>query len=301
MGVIRNNFNNFENSGAGAGAVGGGDDDWIYISSDGEESFVGQNDSISNQTAAGRSKTPKSKKSPTKPEPTFAALGAKGKSHKKFRRYANANLLNDLGNLINESELDDELSIDDFIPSSSSPSSFTLLMDSCTNQLFNLNDFINCTEDEQSMLLDRVIEFELTKLRNNKRHSSMTNDDKHLDLDDDDDDDVVKEEDSNLCFSRISPTIRKQLLKKHVPLGILASIEQKVINHFRHHPRSLYKTALQCSYQRFLLHACCQYLNLNCRSSTTNGKRLSCVNNGRLQFIQPSKLLSEHLDLSQKL
>mgnify|MGYP006938790953 CR=1 FL=1 len=91
-------------------------------------------------------------------------------------------------------------------------------MDSCTNQLFNLNDFINCTEDEQSMLLDRVIEFELTKLRNNKRHSSMTNDDKHLDLDDNDDDDVVKEEDSNLCFSRISPTIRKQLLKKHVPL-----------------------------------------------------------------------------------
>lgn len=57
-----------------------------------EESFVGQNDSISNQTAAGRSKTPKSKKSPTKPEPTFAALGAKGKSHKKFRRYANGTL-----------------------------------------------------------------------------------------------------------------------------------------------------------------------------------------------------------------
>lgn len=34
MGVIRNNFNNFENSGAGA-VGGGGDDDWIYISSDG--------------------------------------------------------------------------------------------------------------------------------------------------------------------------------------------------------------------------------------------------------------------------
>ena len=184
--------------------------------------------------------------------------------------------MNDLGNLINETDLDDEISINDFIQSS--PSSFTLLMDSCTNPLFNLNDFINCTEDEQSILLDRVIEFELEK--HHWKDSTIINNDV------DDDIENVCVEDSNLCFSRISPTIRKQLLKKHVPLvcflkdslfltnflnfvflqGILASIEQKVIQHFRHHPKSIYKTALQCSYQRFLLHACCQYLNLNCRS-----------------------------------
>ncbi|KAH9423506.1 R3H domain-containing protein 4-like [Dermatophagoides pteronyssinus] len=291
MGVIRYNFNNIRGHQNGGGGDSG--DEWIYISSDGEESFAGQNDSRSNHQNNGRSHRQSSSNNksnrkllPTKPEPTFSALGTKGKSHKKFRRYANANLLNDLGNLINETDLDDEISINDFIQSS--PSSFTLLMDSCTNPLFNLNDFINCTEDEQSILLDRVIEFELEK--HHWKDSTIINNDV------DDDIENVCVEDSNLCFSRISPTIRKQLLKKHVPLGILASIEQKVIQHFRHHPKSIYKTALQCSYQRFLLHACCQYLNLNCRSSNNNGKRLSSVHNGRFEFIEPSKLLSEHLD-----
>ncbi|OTF74469.1 hypothetical protein BLA29_001597 [Euroglyphus maynei] len=86
MGVIRNNFNNIR-----GGHQNGEDsgDDWIYISSDdGEESLDGQNDQTNYNN--GRShRTNKSKKSATKPEPTFSALGAKGKSHKKFRRYAN--------------------------------------------------------------------------------------------------------------------------------------------------------------------------------------------------------------------
>lgn len=116
MGVIRYNFNNIRGHQNGGGGDSG--DEWIYISSDGyvfdldfdndndfvvdnysEESFAGQNDSRSNHQNNGRSHRQSSSNNksnrkllPTKPEPTFSALGTKGKSHKKFRRYANGTL-----------------------------------------------------------------------------------------------------------------------------------------------------------------------------------------------------------------
>lgn len=280
MGVIRN-FNNYSTNRSQT------DEDWIYISSDGEDDYDNQSSPINIPARnLGNSRSRRSqqrlRKSTNKPEPTFAGLGVKGKSHKKHRRYANANLLSEFGSLVNENELDD-VSIDDFIPSS--PSSFSLLM---TNDIsdsdFNFNDFINCTEEQQNKMLKEVFELELSEVEQSHNH--------HPDID------GVTLEDFDLCFARIAPAIRKRLLKKHVPIGLLASIEQKVIDHFRNDPNSIYKTILQCSFHRFLLHACCQYLSLYCRSSTTKGKRLSCVHNEKNYFVEPSKKLSEYLDFN---
>lgn len=138
------------------------------------------------------------------------ALGVKGKSHKKFRRYANGNsitlsclslancfsqllanlLANELGNFVNESELE-EISINDFIPQTPSP--FSMLLATLDNGGFDLNDFINCTEEEQVDMIGRDIQLE---------HCSINKDD----------------DDSSGCFLRIKPHMRRQLLKKQPPI-----------------------------------------------------------------------------------
>lgn len=97
--------------------------------------------------------------------------------------------------MINETELDD-VSINDFIEQT--PSSFSLLMNEIDSDFNLYNKFINCTEDDQKILLQEVIEIELSKIEQN-----------HF---------VGDTEDCQHCFSRIPPAIRKQLMKKHVPI-----------------------------------------------------------------------------------
>ncbi|KAJ6224526.1 hypothetical protein RDWZM_003071 [Blomia tropicalis] len=228
MGVIRNQLNET--------VV---DEDWLYLSSDGEES---NQNVIANQYANYRRRNHRTKKSSlTKPEPTFKALGAKGKSHKKFRRYENANLaMTELGSLAVESELE-AVSIDDFIPQTTSP--FALLMQNL-NEGIDFNAFINCTEDQQNRLFeDCDIELEsedCSLFQVNNRFSKR-----------------CFETDSTRCFNRIDVQIRKKLMKKHVPLGILESIEEEIVPFFNANPKSMYKNNFPSPFQRFLLHACC--------------------------------------------
>lgn len=264
MGVIRNQLNQASL-----------DEEWLYLSSDGEEST--QNVNVNHFAANNcrrRNQRPKNK-SVTMPEPTFSAKGVKGKSHKKFRRYTNANLaMTELGSLACESELE-AVTINDFITQTTSP--FALLMQNL-DQTIDLNTFLDCTEDEQRDLFSQDIKLE---------HCSFL----------DEPDIECPEKDSRQCFFRIDPKIRKQLVKKHIPIGILSSIETKIVQFFKDNPESLYKANFQSSYQRFLLHACCQYLNLNCQSVDHDGYRLSLVKNKHKNFSQPFKLLSEYLEV----
>lgn len=118
--------------------------------------------------------------------------------------------MTELSSLINESELE-AVSINDFIPQYTSP--FALLLQDLDHTI-DLNSFINCTEDEQRAMIGQDIELEhCSHSEESELHCS--------------------EKDSEQCFFRIDPKIRKQLLKKHIPLvGFFA------LNHYSFHCRT---------------------------------------------------------------
>ena len=105
-------------------------------------------------------------------------------------------MMTELDSLVNESELE-PISINDFIPQYTSP--FALVLQNL-DQTFDLNSLINCTEDEQRNLIGPEIQFDQGFHLDETicEHSS--------------------DKDSEQCFFRIDPKIRKQLIKRHIPL-----------------------------------------------------------------------------------
>jgi hypothetical protein len=142
-------------------------------------------------------------------------------------------------------------------------------------------------------------------------------------------------EESNACFRRIDRNIRftlKSLLKRHqLPLvntrdscterthwcffqERITWFEDDVIPFFVEHPDSVYLRHLNHGFDRMLLHAVCQYLNLISKSKRTNGtsalrtvnrfcalgstrdgERYTQVENRRAQFQPPKRLLSNYM------
>lgn len=105
--------------------------------------------------------------------------------------------MTELGSLLEEAEPLEAVSINDFIEQTQSP--FAMLLQKL-DHIMELNEFINCTEDEQSDLIGA--ELEHCSLTEQPQRKLRTEDEK----------------DSRRCFSRIDPNIRQQLVKKHVPL-----------------------------------------------------------------------------------
>ena len=110
--------------------------------------------------------------------------------------------MTELGALINEEEIE-EVSIDDFIESSPSP--FTMIMETWGSSNSTYSRFMNCTEDEQNRLLG---------IR--RRKPKQDSEEEDIDLD------ILEEELHSLSpdarFSRIDSEIRKHLLSRHIPL-----------------------------------------------------------------------------------
>ncbi|RWS04595.1 R3H domain-containing protein 4-like isoform X1 [Dinothrombium tinctorium] len=98
------------------------------------------------------------------------------------------------------------------------------------------------------------------------------------------------------CFERINHEIKSLLRKRHVPLGILSAIEEDVVTFFASEPLAVYKSCLPSGYQRLLLHACCQYLDLSCQSFNKDGFRWSKVRNNNDYFDRPPVMLSGYLE-----
>ena len=145
----------------------------------------------------------------------------------------------------------------------------------------------------------------------------------------------VSLDESDACFRRIDRNIRftlKSLLKRHqLPLvniedssmamnlskflqERIAWFEDDVIPFFVEHPDSVYLRHLNHGFDRMILHAVCQYLNLISKSnrtrrtsylqimarfsslgSTRDGERYTQVENRRAQFLPPKKLLSHYM------
>jgi hypothetical protein len=117
------------------------------------------------------------------------------------------------------------------------------------------NDIINCTEDQQNELLDNL----------EKEHKLQN---EAIDRNQSDNRRTQPGFSPDQCFKRIDADLKNMLKKKHIPLGVLASIEEEITNFFNDKPFETYKSCLPSGYQRLLLHACSQYLDLTCLSKS---------------------------------
>lgn len=146
-------------------------------------------------------------------------------------------------------------------------------------QRFNHGSVSNSSDDGSDKFV--LIESSATTQENHRVHSRC------------------RQEEADVCFRRIDANIRctlKSMLRRHhLPLDRVIWFEDDVIPFFREHSDSVYLRDLSQSFDRLLLHAVCQYLNLVSKSFTRDGERYTQVENRRVEFAPPVMLLSDYM------
>ncbi|XP_071487561.1 R3H domain-containing protein 4-like [Diadema antillarum] len=98
------------------------------------------------------------------------------------------------------------------------------------------------------------------------------------------------------CFKRISTRLQTMLRRRHLPKGAVEGHEEELLEWFGDDPSSVFISSLPSSFDRLLLHAVCQYLDLSSESFDCEGRRQTRVENNNEFFRPPSMLLSAYLD-----
>ncbi|GFR91582.1 R3H domain-containing protein 4-like [Elysia marginata] len=101
------------------------------------------------------------------------------------------------------------------------------------------------------------------------------------------------------CYERVDRNLRALLKRRQLPLGMLANLEREIVTFFHEFPTSVFLSDISNSYERMLLHALCQYLNLRSQSYDDHGSRKTQVENLFPGFRPPSLLLTEYLQQNQ--
>ncbi|XP_070765577.1 R3H domain-containing protein 4 [Enoplosus armatus] len=198
-------------------------------------------------------------------------LTPRAKGKKSLRRQENTLFL---ANLLER----DECSKDD-LEVCSNPAIPSIFTEACTNGNYiePWNDFMNCSGEEQERLLS-LLEREGAKKKNK--------DQRNVNL-------AFTAQD---CFQRIDRRLRATLKRKQIPMGTLELLEENLLSFFIAQPHSVYTTNLASSFERLLLHAVCQYMDLVSASTDNNGSRQTEVVNKQEEFLPPRLLLSAHLE-----
>ncbi|GBM95096.1 R3H domain-containing protein 4 [Araneus ventricosus] len=199
------------------------------------------------------------------------------KSGKKKKRVDNSNYLLSLA----EPEEAQELSIQDFIPQTVSVFS---KMFAHKDNLEIWNEFINCTQDNEEWFKRNITVQESEDQDNaveKSKHDLRSNHPAYI---------------ASTCFQRIDGDLRIMLKKKHVPLGTLMYLEQELVTFFVNRPTSIYHCHIASSFERLLVHALSQYMDLSSLSYNRNGSRWTRVRNKHTSFCLPAILLSTYLE-----
>ncbi|KAI5930907.1 R3H domain-containing protein 4 isoform X3 [Manis javanica] len=98
------------------------------------------------------------------------------------------------------------------------------------------------------------------------------------------------------CFQRISRRLRAVLKRSRIPMETLETWEERLLGFFSVSPQAVYTAMLDNSFERLLLHAVCQYMDLISASADLEGKRQMKVSNRHLDFLPPGLLLSAYLE-----
>ncbi|XP_076880516.1 R3H domain-containing protein 4 isoform X2 [Brachyhypopomus gauderio] len=203
-------------------------------------------------------------------------LTPKAKGKKSQRRQENTRYLD---NLLER----DECSKDETETcETASPTVFT---EACTNGSYveYWSDFMNRSGEEQEKLL-ALLEEEAQRSNSSK----VSKDQRELN----------PAYSAQECFQRIDRRLRVTLKRRHIPIGTLQLLETNLLTFFEAQPHSIYITNLGSSFERLLLHAICQYMDLVSASSDCNGARQTKVVNKQDEFLAPCPLLSAYLEQS---
>ncbi|XP_043910735.1 R3H domain-containing protein 4 [Protopterus annectens] len=201
----------------------------------------------------------------------------KSRGRKSLRRLENTRYLMNLDEK-DEGQKDDNDSVD--------PASPTIFTEAITNNSYTKvwNDFLNRSGEEQDKLI-RCLDEESCKKHKGKFSSKFED---------------RREEHpaytSKDFFQKIDRRLRTTLKRRQIPLGMLEILEEDLLSVFSVKPDSVYTTLLDNSYERLLLHALCQYMDLLSASFNSNGKRQTEVTNKHEYFLTPEPLLSTYLE-----
>ncbi|XP_041359385.1 R3H domain-containing protein 4-like [Gigantopelta aegis] len=157
------------------------------------------------------------------------------------------------------------------------------------------NDFINSSEEEQNHILEAAGHVHTSRCR------PMTSDeDKTEDMSDTWEEIPDKRAghpgySAEACYNRIDRKLRLIFKRRHLPVGLLATLEEDIVSFFKEWPCSVYVSKLTSSFERMMVHALCQYLDLHSQSYDDSGERRTQVENKKDYFEVPSQLLTEYL------
>uniref|UniRef100_A0A8C1XXI6 R3H domain containing 4 n=2 Tax=Cyprinus carpio TaxID=7962 RepID=A0A8C1XXI6_CYPCA len=159
----------------------------------------------------------------------------------------------------------------------------TIFTEACTsgNYVEYWSDFMNRSGEEQERLL-ALLEEEARRTHSNKNHKDQR--------------EVNPAISAQECFQRIDRRLRATLRRRQIPMGVLEGLESDLLGFFMADPHSIYITKLSNSYERLLLHAICQYMDLTSASSDCDGARQTEVVNKQEEFLPPQPLLSAYLE-----
>lgn len=203
-------------------------------------------------------------------------LTPRAKGKKSLRRQENTLYL---ANLLEK----DECSKDD-LEVCSNPAIPSIFTEACTNGNYiePWNDFMNCSGEEQERLLSLLEEEEAKKKDTSRPIKDQRN--------------VNPAFTAQECFQRIDRRLRATLRRKQIPIGTLEVLEETLLSFFVDQPHSVYTTHLASSFERLLLHAVCQYMDLVSASTNYNKSRQTEVVNKQEEFLPPRLLLSAYLE-----
>lgn len=207
-------------------------------------------------------------------------LTPRAKGKKSLRRLENSRYL---ANLLEKEECCvEELEV------GSLPALPSIFTEACTNENYaeQWDDFMNRSGEEQERLL-ALLEEEAKKKNGGGGGASRLFKDQM---------NVEHVFSAQACFVRIDRRLRCSLRRKQIPMGTLEMLEEGVLSFFNTHPHAVYTTNLASSFQRLLLHAVCQYMDLVSASSDCKGTRQTKVVNKQEDFQPPCPLLSVYLE-----
>ncbi|KAL6108154.1 r3hdm4 [Pungitius sinensis] len=251
----------------------------VVLTNDEEQDYI----LIEERKCSSLPSSPAKRVSPTKRKQFFinqairnSDLIPRAKGKKSLRRLENTRFL---ANLLEK----DECSKDD-LEVCSNPAIPSIFTEACTNGNYvePWNDFMNCSGEEQERLLSLLEQEEARK----KSPKWPLGDERNVNP-------AFTAQD---CFQRIDRRLRVTLRRKQIPVGILEVLEEHLLSFFVTQPHSVYTTILASSFERLLLHAVCQYLDLVSTSTDHNRTRQTEVVNKQEDFLPPTLQLSAYLE-----
>lgn len=165
------------------------------------------------------------------------------------------------------------------------PAAPGIFAEACSNATYVevWNDFMNRSGEEQ----ERVLRYLEDEGQGKRRRGPGRSEDRRRE------DPVFTPHE---CFRRISRRLRSVLKRSRIPMETLESWEERLLAFFSVSPQAVYTAMLDNSYERLLLHAVCQYMDLISASADLEGRRQMKVSNRHLDFLPPELLLSAYLD-----